>query len=1397
MEPLAPFTPAVRTWFERTFDAPTPAQERGWPAIASGTHVLIQAPTGSGKTLAAFLWALDRARPGKGTQVLYVSPLKALNYDVERNLRGPLAGIGSELSVAVRTGDTPPKERAAMLKSPPDILITTPESLFLMLTSRARETLRGVEVVIVDEVHAVAGSKRGAHLSLSLERLERLVGEPVQRVGLSATQRPLEEIGRFVSGGRPIELVDAGTRKELDLRVVVPLEDMREPGEGGSIWPSIHPALLELVREHRSTIVFVNNRRLAERLALRLNELAETEIARAHHGSLAREQRVEVEELLKKGEIPCLVATSSLELGIDMGAVDLVIQVESPKSVARGLQRVGRAGHRLDEASKGRIFPKFRADLLESAVVAQRMKEGLIEETRVPRNPLDVLAQQIVAICAEEEIAVDELHDLVRRAWPFRDLSREQLENVLDMLAGRYPSEEFAELRPRITWDRSAGLVRGREGAQRLAVTNAGTIPDRGLFGVHLVDGGGRVGELDEEMVYEARAGQTFLLGASTWRIEEITRDRVLVSPAPGVPGLVPFWKGEGVGRPYELGEAIGRAGRELVALPDAKARDRLTGEHELDERAAGNLLTFLREQEQATGVLPSDRTIVVERFRDEIGDWRLCILTPFGARVHAPWALALAARLRESLGLEVNFIWSDDGIALHLPDADAPPPLEELLVGRDELDDLVVAELGGAALFGARFRENAARALLIPRRRPGQRTPLWQQRLKAQGLLQVARRYPDFPVVLETFRECLQDVFDLPALRALLEALRQRRIDLVEVETPSASPFASSLLFDYVATYMYEDDTPLAERRAQALALDRDLLKELLGQEELRDLIDRDAVDEVEEQLRGRAGSPDQLHDLLLRRGDLVAGQFDEELAATLEAERRVVRVRLAGGEHLIAAEDAGRYRDALGAMPPSGLPDAYLDGGEDPLGWILRRFARGRGPFTTAEVASRFALDPLRAEEILAGLDLVRGELRPGGTEREWCDPDVLRRLRRASLARLRKEVEPVDQGALGRFLPGWQGVDRRATLREALVPLQGLSLPVALWEGDLLPRRVPGYQAAWLDQLTASGEVVWVGAGLERVALYFREDAAALGRPGALPPPDGEGHEAIREALGAGALFWYDLLAATGLEGEAALPALWDLVWAGEATNDAWQPLRASRRFQAARPQKRPRRFSRARANAITATQGRWSSAVGLFPGEPDPRALAELLLERHGIVTRDGVRAEGIPGGYAPVYRELRKLETLGVCRRGYFVEGLGGAQFALPGAVERLREKPDEETALVLAAADPAQPYGAALSWSKRSGARAARVAGAHVVLIGGEAALFVERGGRSLVPLREPEEGWLRTALTALVQHARATGLKRLAVERFDGEPVGETEVMPLLLEAGFLAGPRRAVLRA
>jgi ATP-dependent Lhr-like helicase len=1414
VDPLAVFSPETRAWFEEAFNAPTPAQKLGWPAIASGRDTLIQAPTGSGKTLAAFLYGIDKlnSEPGEGLRLIYVSPLKALNYDIERNLRGPLAGLESELRVGVRTGDTPQKERAAMLRNPPDILITTPESLYLLLTSRARENLRGVRTLILDEVHAVAGTKRGAHLALSVERLRRLADEPFQRIGLSATQRPMEEIGRFVSGARDVQLVDAGVAKELDLKVVVPVEDMREPGasqdigsEGSqsSIWPSIYPEILKLVEEHRSTIVFVNNRRLAERLALRLNELAEKEVARAHHGSLAREQRVEIEELLKAGEIPCLVATSSLELGIDMGAVDLVIQVESPKSVARGLQRVGRAGHELGAVSKGRIFPKFRADLLESAVVVKRMLEGAIEETVIPRNPLDVLAQQIVAIAVDEEISVDDLHELVRGAYPFSDLSRTQLENVLDMLAGRYPSDEFAELRPRIVWDRTAGVIRGRTGGRRLAVTNAGTIPDRGLFGVYLIDGGGRVGELDEEMVYEARAGQTFLLGASTWRIEEITRDRVLVSPAPGVPGAVPFWKGEGVGRPFELGEAIGKTSRELVALTEEKALTRLRDEHLLDQRAARNLLTFLNEQAAATGAVPSDRTIVVERFRDEIGDWRVCILTPFGARVHAPWALALSARLRESQDMEAHVIWSDDGIALHLPDADAPPPTDQIMISPEEIEELVVQEVGQSALFGARFRENAARALLIPRRRPDQRTPLWQQRLKAQSLLQVARRYGSFPIILETYRECLQDVFDLPALKRLLQGLRTRELDLVDVETASASPYSASLLFDYIATYMYEDDTPPAERRAQALSLDRDLLRELLGQEELRDLLDPGAVEEVEAQLRGNPRNADQLHDQLRLRGDLREGEYDEGFAQTLLRERRALLVRYAGEERLLAAEDAGRYRDALGVMPPGGLPEVFLEGGPESLEQLVSRYARGRGPFTTAQANERFGRD---VEPLLQQLErqekLLRGELRPGGTEREWCDPDVLRRLRRASLAALRKEVEPAEQAAFGRFLPHWHGIDRRATLREALVPLQGLSLPVSLWESEVLPRRVPGFNPGQLDQLCASGEVVWVGAGLDRVAVFFREDAPALGRPAGAPRPEDDAHDRIRALLGRSAEFWYDLVAATELEPEVALPALWDLVWAGEVTNDAWTPLRAGRRYQTPRAQRgRPRRFSRQRSAGITATQGRWSLTDKLFPGRPDSRALAELVLERQGIVTRDGVRGEGIPGGYGAVYGELRALETLGVCRRGYFVEGLGGAQFALPGAVERLRElrpREDEEPdALVLPAADPAQPYGAALPWPKRADGRAARVAGAQVVLLGGEPALFVERGGRSLVPLRDPEDDWLRVALAALVEHVKKSGSKkRLAVERFDSDPVGETEIMPLLLEAGFLAGPRRAVLR-
>ncbi len=1120
--------------------------------------------------------------------------------------------------------------------------------------------------MIIDEIHAVAQTKRGAHLALTLERLAEAAGRDVQRIGLSATQNPLEEVGRFLVGPkRTCAIVDTGVRKPLDLQIHVPVESMVEPGDAGveldpfegtgmeatrkSIWPAIYPKLLELVREHTSTLIFVNNRRGAERLALRLNELAEEHIARAHHGSLAREERLVVEDMLKAGELPCLVATSSLELGIDMGAIDLVLQVESPKSVTAGLQRIGRAGHNVGDTSKGRIFPKFRADLLECAVVAQRMREGKIETTVVPRNPLDVLAQQIVAMAAaaDDGISVDALAEIVGRTYTYAELSRPQLENVLDMLDGRYPSEEFGELRARIVWDRVAGTIRARKGARALAITNAGTIPDRGLFTVNLPDGR-RVGELDEEMVYEARPGQTFLLGASSWRIEEITRDRVIVSPAPGVPAAVPFWKGDGLGRPRELGEAIGAFARWAVDQ-DPKT---LETDFHLDALAAGNLVDFLREQQAATRVVPSDRTVVIERFRDEIGDWRLCILSPYGGRVHAAWGLALSARIREQFGLESDAIWSDDGIIVHLPDADEPPGADLVLVDPDELEDLVVGELGGSALFGARFRENAGRALLIPRAYPGRRTPLWQQRLKSQSLLEVAKRYAQFPIVLETYRECLRDVLDVPGLQQLLRGLHSRELNLVEVETPTASPLASSLLFDYVATYMYEGDTPNAERRAAALALDRDLLRELLGQEELRELIDPDALEQVEADLqrlseRTKADNIDAMHDVLRRVGDLTLEEARlraEDADAWLEqlgSERRAVRLRVGGEPRWIAAEDAGLYRDALGAVPPSGLPEVFLEDVPDAMERLVRRYARTHGPFEGEALKVRYGLD---LTPVLAGLErageLVRGELRPGGTRREWCDPEVLRRLRRASLAALRKEIEPADQRALARFMPSWQGVDRHPAsgagidrLRDVLVPLQGIALPVDVWERDVLPRRTGAYSPSWLDQLCAAGELVWVGAGAlgrrsGKVAIYFREDAALLGAPPAPPAPEGGVHDALRARLAAGACFFTDLLAdVPGVPTEELVEALWDLVWAGEATNDAWAPLR-SPKLTAAAPwsqkarAERRRSFSARRRGATPTVQGRWSLTAcalrdrrsGGPPSRPG-RAAARALRDRH--------------------------------------------------------------------------------------------------------------------------------------------------------------------------------------
>jgi ATP-dependent Lhr-like helicase len=1533
----------VRRWFESSFEGPTPAQAGGWEAIAGGANTLICAPTGSGKTLAAFLWGIDKLsraeRLGDGVKLVYVSPLKALSYDIERNLRAPLRGIGAEISVGLRTGDTSQKERREMRKTPPDILITTPESLYLILSSGAREMLTGVEAVIVDEIHAVAQSKRGSHLALTLERLEELVrvsgeGPPeqqrggsagpspdtlVQRIGLSATQRPLERIAKFLVGPkRDCEIVDAGVAKELDLEIVVPVEDMSEPGapnfpnsdgvpnEGEpnahvrSIWPAIYPELLKLVQEHTSTIIFVNARRAAERLAKRLNELAAEEpegelpatehvghassaggvgeggsgqarrpvprpgdskrdaqpsgeepsdspdppsaatgpaadgneplpeIARAHHGSLSHEERLVVEEMLKSGQLPCLVATSSLELGIDMGAVDLVIQVESPKSVSRGLQRVGRAGHSLGEVSRGRIFPKFRADLLECAVVARRMREGAIEETTIPQNPLDVLAQHLVSMAALDEWQVDEVERLVTATEPFGELSREQLENVLDMLDGRYPSDRFAELRPRIVWDRTRGTIHGRKGARSLVVTNAGTIPDRGLYGVHLPDGR-RVGELDEEMVYEARPGQTFLLGATTWRIEDITRDRVIVTPAPGLPGAVPFWKGDGIGRPAELGRAIGAFSREAVSREPKE----LAKEYDLDRRAAENLVAYLREQQAATRVVPSDETIVVERFRDEIGDWRLCVLSPFGGRVHSAWGLALGQKIREELQLEADAIWSDDGIVIHLPDADDPPPADLIMVEPDELEDLVVRELSGSALFGARFRENASRSLLIPRAYPGKRTPLWQQRLKSQSLLEVARDFPRFPVILETYRECLRDVLDLPSLRQVLTDLHSRKLGLVEVETPTASPFASSLLFDYVATYMYEGDTPNAERRAAALALDRDLLRELLGQEELRELIDPEALDEVEEQLQhrteaGRAQDRDALQQVLRNVGDLSAEECEERVAEgysaasmleKLVAERRVALVRVAGEERYIAGEDAGLYRDALGVPPPPGLPESFLEDHPDAMRALVRRYARTHGPFPTAQLTARYGVDPTPAlRELEREGALVRGELLPGGSEREWCDSDVLRRVRRASLAHLRREVEPAARDRFARFLPSWQNVDAHRPagagpdrLRDALVPLQGVALTPKVWEGDVLPRRLGAYSPAWLDELCTSGELVWIGAGARgrgdgRVALYFREDVRLAGPPPAnakLERAEGEPHEAIRERLASGPSFWLDLLADLEFPAEELHDALWDLAWSGEVTNDAFAPLRAPRLRSVPAHERQGRRFARRRSGSGAAVQGRWSLTAPLFENAPGPgaklRAQAELMLERYGIVTRETVLAEGVPGGFSTLYAELGNLELLGTARRGYFVEGLGGAQFALPGAVERLRSLPEEQGGFqILAATDPANPYGAALPWPKPpSGRRPARAPGAHVLMRDGEPLVYVERGGRSILRLAELSDDDLGAAMEALTGAVSAGRLPKLGVEKLDGEPVIGSGHEEALLNAGFSRGPRKLTAAA
>ncbi len=1471
MSATTPFGPLTRAWFESSFAAPTAAQQGAWETIAGGHNSLVVAPTGSGKTLAAFLWAIDRLASREQPlqkerlSVLYVSPLKALAVDIERNLRSPLQGIRAaadrsgqeapDISVGIRTGDTPQEDRRRFATHPPDILITTPESLFLLLTSQAREALRFIDTVIVDEVHAIAGNKRGAHLALSLERLDAMLPRPAQRIGLSATVRPHEEIARFLGGVHHVEVVVPAAEKSWDLKVVVPVEDMAAVGEveGGaagsaaaveertSIWPHVEERLLELIRAHRSTIVFANSRRLSERLCARLNELAEEEVARAHHGSVAREQRLVIEEDLKAGRLPAVVATSSLELGIDMGAVDLVVQVEAPDSVASGLQRVGRAGHQVGAVSRGIFFPKFRGDLLESAVVVERMKQGAIEATSYPRNPLDVLAQQIVAMVAmdgrDDPLTVDAVETIVKRAASFHDLPRSGLESVLDMLSGRYPSDEFAELRPRINWDRAADTLTPRQNAQRLAVTSGGTIPDRGLFGVYIVgEKSARVGELDEEMVYESRPGETFILGASTWLIEEITHDRVMVSPAPGHPGKMPFWHGDHLGRPVELGTAVGAFVRELQNKSDQSQRDRLAAAG-LDTYAIENLLAYLAEQKEATAALPDDRTIVIERFRDELGDWRICIHSVFGAQVHAPWAQAIEAELRDRLGIEVQSMYTDDGIVVRVLDTDQPPPGDAIVLDPETVEDAVVTHVGTSALFSSRFRECAARALLLPKRRPGQRTPLWQQRQKSGQLLQVASKYGSFPVMLETFRECLQDVFDVPALKELMEKIRSREIRIVDVETAVPSPFASSLQFSYVAAIMYEGDAPLAERRAQALSLDRSLLAEIMGHEELRELLDAASLDETELELQWlsesrKARDVDAIHDMLRVLGDLSPDEIaarsldaDEVLGRLkeLQASNRALPVRVAGEERWIAIEDAARYRDALGTALPIGVPATFLESTKDPLADLVARFARTHGPFAAADVAARFGLGRAVVDAALEHLEIegrvIEGEFRPGGTQREWIEIEVLRRVRRRSLAAYRKEIEPAPTEALARFSLAWHGIGRsgpRTANLESLIrvveQLQGTPLPASTLESQVLRARLPDYQPALLDQLGASGEIVWCGAGAIGsddgwVCLALADQA-----PIALPEPQdvelGETAQAILDSLsGGGAMFFRQIADAIGSTDDMdLLLALWELVWAGHVTNDTLAPLRAliahGRNVPSGRPTRRRRGPAFPTRVGPPAGQGRWG-LVARTQVEPTRNlaALTQRLLERHGIVTRGAVMSERVPGGFAAIYPVLKAMEESGRCKRGYFVEGLGGAQFALAGAVDRMRSVielgDDAGLTQVLAATDPANPYGAALPWPEREGAhRAGRKAGALCVLVAGRLVLYVEKGGRTLLSYTV-DESLLQPAVDALALAVRDGMLGRLMVQKADGEDVEDTPFAGALVNAGFRLTSRGLRLRS
>ncbi len=1542
---LGGFHPAVAEWFRSALGEPTPAQALAWPHIADGKTTLLLAPTGSGKTLAAFLSAIDRLsrsaepEPKKRLRVLYVSPLKALAVDVERNLRAPLAGIAAvggrleaglrRLEMAVRTGDTPTIERAKMIRTPPDILITTPESLYLLLTSQQREILTSIDTVIVDEIHQMAASKRGAHLFLSLERLEALRRHvsttkkyvPLQRIGLSATQRPLEEIARLLGGAdvtgkrvvpRPVEVVDASAKKALSITVEVPpplpapmandalgLDDP-DADDTKSIWPQVHARLVERVRAARSTMIFVNSRRLAERLATALNETAGEEIALAHHGSVAKDTRRATEERLKAGNLPAIVATSSLELGIDMGAVDQVIQVEAPPSVASGIQRIGRASHHVGGVPSGVLVPKHKHDLLACAAASAGIEAGDVEATYYARNPLDVLAQQIVAIAAvglhgvakrrskkhaedrHVETDVEVLWALVRGAAPFAELPRASFDGVLDMLSGRYPSDEFADLRPRITWDRAGGTIAPRAGAQRLAILNGGTIPDRGLYGVFLASDSSsdgevargstkgkpsrRVGELDEEMVFELREGEVFLLGASSWRAEEITRDRVLVTPAAGIPGKMPFWHGDRAGRTVAFGTRIGKLTR---VIADAKPKDAfamLMKEHHLDTRAANDLVAYVGEETAAIGAVPSDRTIVVERVPDELGDLRICVLTPFGSRVHAPWAMAALKRLREERAGDIEAVWSDDGIVFRVPGGETPPPIELLFPSSDEVEDIVTAELAGSSLFAARFRESAARALLLPRQSIGRRTPLWAQRKRSADLLAVACQYPAFPIVLETYREVLRDAFDLAGLVEILRAVESRKIRISAVDTKTPSPFASSLLFAFVGNFIYDEDAPAAERRAQALTIDHAQLRELLGEVELRKLLDPEVVVEHERQLQ-RLDRPlkhaDAVHDLLLWLGDLSAAEIarrssDGESTSWIEglvAQKRLVRARLGGEARFVAIEDAARYRDALGVVLDRGLPDALLGPTTDALTSLVARYARTHGPFKAAAIAVRWGIGEAAITTALESLvgrgKIARGAflpLAPGrvnhtarapegragvrrvGTEAtEYVDVEVLRALKQRTLARLRKAIEPVPPEVFARFLAEWQGLVTPTTTNVARAPvdlllqaigrLEGCPIPASVLETEVLPARVPGFRPHHLDQLLATGEIVWagvspIGSNDGRIALYTADREALLTPPTIDDLPSGPLHGKIRELFDRrGAVFFAEIARSAGGYPGDVLAALWDLVWSGEVTNDSLEPMRSLRDFGRESAKGRDGRRARAARSLGRArggppgSEGRWSLRRSRWEREPSATerrtAIGRALLERYGVVLREVGAAENLPGGFGYVYDVYRAMEEQGRVRRGYFVAGRGATQFALPGAEERLRtparatDDPDDVArAVVLAATDPANPWGSLLPWPDRDGGPTAqRAPGARVLLSSGRLVGWLSRGGHHLAtffaadePLATQDAEHLARGLVHLATAAGPHGHRSTMIATIDGVAAPESPLAGMLVEHGFAA---------